>query len=95
MGLQVRLDGYRVMVTEFLEASQRRNLEAAFVDFYDTLTGGDFKSSKRAIDEVRAYAALSKASIVILAVRQGFYKTVSFRRAVFIPLRWLFFIDHR
>jgi hypothetical protein len=93
MGLQVRLDGYRVMVTEFLEPGQRKKLEVAFVAFYDTLTGGDFKSPKRSIDEVRAYAALTKASIVIIAVRQGFYKTVSFRRAFLKPLRWLFLID--
>jgi hypothetical protein len=95
MGLQVRLDGYRVMVTEFLEQGQRENLEAAFVDFYDTLTGGNFKSPKRVVDEMRAYAALTKASAVILAVRQGFYNTVSFQRIFLKPLRWFLFIDRR
>ena len=82
LGLQVRLDGYRVMVVGLLERHQREKLNYAFAEFYDALTGGEFKTSKRSIDNARAHAAQVKASIAILAVRNGFYRTVSLRRTL-------------
>jgi hypothetical protein len=86
LALQTRLDGYRVLLNQLFGGGKA--IDSALVEFYDVLTGGLFKSAKRAIDSDRAQAAHAKASIVILSIRNTFYDRVSFSRSFLRLLEW-------
>jgi hypothetical protein len=79
IGLQVRIDGYYVLLSRYFRLRRREQLSANLANFYDALTGGTFKDSSRLEDPDRAHAAQTEAARAILSVRNAFYETTSLR----------------
>lgn len=76
LGMQTRLDGYRVLASHSLGEQENKEIEKASVDFFATITGGEFKSRDRLSDTDRITDSQTRGSALILAVRQGFYRSM-------------------
>jgi hypothetical protein len=77
-GLQRRLDGYRVLISSRLHDTHRRDLEFMLADFFDAITGGEFRSKSRKRDLERVVGVQTVGADVILCVRRGFANSMTF-----------------
>jgi len=71
-GMQRQLGGYRVLVSPRFHERQRQLLDGAAVDFFDAVSGGDFKVAGRPASKERAVLVQDKGAAFVLAIRTGF-----------------------
>lgn len=71
LGLQRRIDGYRVLVQRDFDPHNSERLQSAVADLFDAITGGEFGEAGRHADHNRSLASQVKASDLILAIREG------------------------
>lgn len=90
---QRRLAGYNALVGERLHKEGTEQIDEALIDFLDALTGGTFGTVDRQPDMDRMGACHDKAADVVLSIREGFIRAVSFRERIYrvvtrAPRKW-------
>lgn len=71
MGAQAYLARYRLIAVTWFAPKDRWRVEDGMAEFYDSLTGGQFKVKKRAADPLRAEACQVQAATLAVLVREG------------------------
>lgn len=77
LGLQARLDGYRVLVGKKFARLEIESLNEKVADLFDAATGHTFKTENRLSDSDRAIRVQTCASELILQIRTSFERTTS------------------